>query len=133
MTDQNRFSSDGWTAEERRLAEALAAEAEPARPSPAPGLGTIRQRISELPTRSSRPGPAGTGVRGWSPGCVALGLAAAATMFAVNGGLQQQTVPDPAQTPTSSPDDTGTRFDPSSPAHLVDGSTATPASTADPR
>lgn len=113
MTDQQP-SQDHLTAEERRLTEALATEAEKLVPS-STALATIQRRISEAPTPLDLARARRHRRTGVVAGVVALSLAAAATLFAVNGGIQRQTTPDPAQTPTSSPSTADTQFDPNSP------------------
>lgn len=91
-------------AEELRFAEALEQQANEI--DPPDGLAAIQARLIEpsakvIPFRT--PDRSGRSRRrnGVVAGVVAIGLAAAATIFAVSGGINQQASPDPAKNPLS--------------------------------
>ena len=101
------------TAEERRLADALQHEADRITPSPE-GWAAITARLDgpdELLLRRDRRRHR---VQGAVAAVVALGMVAAATVFALGGGLHRDTAQDPARTPTP-PATAGADFRPSTP------------------
>jgi hypothetical protein len=117
---------------EDRLSRALDAEAEQLEPSP-DALATILGRVGDEGSESAAVLQLEAGRRrrhvrnGVVAGVLAVGMAAAATIFAVSGGIKQDAVPQPGQTPIGTPtapaptptdpDPTGTvTFDPPRPS-----------------
>lgn len=86
-------------AEEKRLAAALTTEAERVRPS-ADGWRFISSRLAQEPAQPAS--PAGRPRRNSViAAALAVGLAAAATIFATTGGVRRDSTPGPALTPTA--------------------------------